>query len=185
MPATGPGTDGATGAAAETEIEVGIEATVRALAPRLLRFCLGRFGAEDLAEETAQEALSALVARWRRHGPPESPEAFVFAVARRRGSRAALRRRLTAPLAALGSGHETDPGADPETRAMDRHDLGRTLAAIRRLSAGERDALLLVAAGELSTAEAARVLGISRSALKMRVHRARGRLERALEETEP
>jgi RNA polymerase sigma factor (sigma-70 family) len=171
--------------AIETNVEPGLEAVVRELAPRLLRFCLGRFGAEGLAEEVAQDALSALVARWRRHGPPESPEAFVFAVARRRGSRAAFKRRLMAPLAALGNGDPrsgADPGPDPEARAMGRHDLSRTFAAIRRLSSRERDALLLVVAGELSTEEAARVLGISRSALKMRVHRARARLAADLEE---
>lgn len=159
-----------------------MEATVRELAPRLLRFCLGRVGAEDLAEEASQEALSALVDRWRRHGPPDSPEAFAFAVARRRAKRVALRRRLADPLKVLRNGHDADPGPGPEVRAVGRDRLDRTLAAIRRLSSREREALLLVVAGELSTAEAARVLGISRSAVKMRVQRARGRLTRMLEE---
>ncbi len=159
-----------------------METTVRALAPRLLRFCLGRFGVPDLAEEVAQEALSALVARWRRHGPPESPEAFAFAVARRRGSRAALRRRLLAPLASLRNGHEAAPEADPEERAIRRAELDRTLAAVRGLSSREREALLLVAVGELSSTQAATVLGVSPSAVKMRVHRARARLAQALED---
>lgn len=159
-----------------------MEATVRELAPRLLRFCLGRVGAEDLAEEASQEALSALVDRWRRHGPPDSPEAFAFAVARRRAGRVAFRRRLTAPLGMLRNGHDADPGPSPEVRAVSRDRLHRTLAAIRRLSGSERDALLLVVAGELSTAETARVLGISRSAVKMRVQRARAHLVRMLEE---
>lgn len=159
-----------------------MESTVRALAPRVLRFCLGRLGAPDLAEEVAQEALSALVARWRRHGPPESPEAFVFAVARRRGTRVALRRRLTAPLTALRNGHEVDPGASPEVRAIGRAELDRTLDAVKGLSYREREALLLVVAGELSTGQAAQVLGVSPSAVKMRVHRARARLAEALED---
>jgi len=161
-----------------------MESTVRALAPRLLRFCLGRLGGPDLAEDVAQEALSALVARWRRHGPPESPEAFAFAVARRRGSRAVFRRRLLAPLAALRNGHEVDPGADPEARAIGRAELDRTLAAVRGLSSREREALLLVVAGELSTVQAARVLGVSPSAVKMRVHRARARLVQLLQALE-
>jgi len=164
-----------------------IEATIRALAPRVLRYCLGRLGAADLAEEASQEALSALVARWRRHGPPESPEAFVFAVARRRASRALWKRRLTAPLSALDDrreGHGTSAEESPETRAIRRRELSRTLAAIRRLSAREREALLLVVGGELSRADAARVLGISTSALKMRVHRARARLAHGLETAE-
>lgn len=59
------------------------------------------------------------------------------------------------------------------TRAMSRTELGRTLAAIRRLSGKDREALLLAAAGELGLGDTARVLGISLSALKMRIHRAR------------
>lgn len=174
-----------------------LDATVEALAPRLLRFCLGRTGSPEAAEEAAQDALAALVGRWRRHGPPESPAAFVFAVARRRAWRAAVRRRLLLPLAALADGHrvrgaavaEAGPAPVPfqakepdlERRAVARDEAVRTLAALRRLPARDREALLLVAAGELGTEEAARVVGVSRSAFKMRVHRARKRLSELLE----
>jgi DNA-binding CsgD family transcriptional regulator len=51
---------------------------------------------------------------------------------------------------------------------------------MRRLPGRDREALLLVATGELGLAESARVLGISLSALKMRVHRARKRLAQLL-----
>jgi RNA polymerase sigma-70 factor (ECF subfamily) len=167
-----------------------LDATVEALAPRLLRYCLGRTGSAEAAEEVAQDALAALVGRWRRHGPPESPAAFAFAVARRRAWRAGVRRRLLLPLAALTDGHwgrggeggvETAAGPDLEARAVARGEVARTLAALRRLPARDREALLLVAAGELATEEAARVLGVSRSAFKMRVHRARRRLTELLE----
>lgn len=152
------------------------------LAPRVLRYCLGRVGEAGAAEEVAQEALAALVRRWRRHGAPESPEAFVFAVARRRAFRAAVRRRLLVPLTALGEGGEGGPGV--EERAVARDELARTLAALRRLPGRDREALLLAVAGELPTGEAARVLGISPSAFKMRLHRARRRLAELLEDRE-
>ena len=42
---------------------------------------------------------------------------------------------------------------------MVRDELGRALAALRRLPGRDREALLLAVAGELATAEAARVLG--------------------------
>jgi RNA polymerase sigma-70 factor (ECF subfamily) len=166
-----------------------LETTVEALAPRLLRYCLGRTGSAEAAEEVAQDALAALVGRWRRHGPPESPAAFAFAVARRRAWRAGVRRRLLLPLVALTDGRgrggevgvETAAGPDLEARAVARGEVARTLAALRRLPARDREALLLVAAGELATEEAARVLGVSRSAFKMRVHRARRRLTELLE----
>ncbi len=157
-----------------------LETVVRELAPQLLRYSLGRTGEAGLAEEVAQDALTALVQRWRRHGPPESPAAFAFAVARRRAGRLAFRRRLLEPLHALFNGHSPLPG--PEERAAMRSELGRTLAALRRLSGADREALLLVGVAELGPADGARALGISPSALKMRIHRARKRLLQLLEE---
>lgn len=160
-----------------------LETAVTELAPRLLRYCLGRTGSMEAAEEAAQEALAALVRRWRLHGAPDSPEAFAFTVARRRAARAALRRRLLRPLAALledGREPEAD-GPGLEERTVARAELALTRRALRRLPARDREALLLAAAGELAGAEAARVLGISPSAYKMRLHRARRRLHELLE----
>ena len=157
-----------------------LEETVRELAPQLLRYALGQTGDAALAEDAAQDALTALVQRWRRHGPPDCPAAFAFAVARRRAFRAGFQRRLLQPIQFLIEGASPLPG--PEEQAAGRTDLGHTLAAMRRLPGKDREALLLVAAGELGLAESARVLGISLSALKMRVHRARKRLSQLLEE---
>jgi RNA polymerase sigma-70 factor (ECF subfamily) len=157
-----------------------LETAVRELAPQLLRYSLGRTGDAALAEEVAQDALAALVQRWRRHGAPECPAAFAFAVARRRAGRLRLQRRLLEPLHALLDGRSPLP--DPEESAMLRTDLGRTLAALRRLPGRDREALLLVGAGDLGPTAGARVLGISVSALKMRLHRARKRLRELLEE---
>ncbi|HEX2224255.1 MAG TPA: RNA polymerase sigma factor [Thermoanaerobaculia bacterium] len=157
-----------------------LERTIQDLAPRLLRYCLGRTGDRDLAEEVAQETLAALARRWRRYGPPESPEGFAFTVARRRAFRANARRRLFEPLHLMAPGF-FHPGPDPEQQALQRSDLDHTLAAIRRLPSRDREALLLVVAGGVGTAEGARLLGISVSALKMRVSRARQRLLALLE----
>jgi len=159
-----------------------LESAVKELAPQLLRYSLGRTGDAGLAEEVAQDALAALVQRWRRHGPPDCPAAFAFAVARRRAGRINLQRRLLEPLHALLDGHSPLPG--PEERATLRTDLARTLAALRRLSGPDREVLLLVGVAELGPTEGARVLGISVSALKMRVHRARKRLLQLLEEND-
>ena len=73
------------------------------------------------------------------------------------------------------------PDPDPEERTLARADLERTLGALDRLPRRHREALLLVAAGQLDTASAAGILGISRSALKMRVHRARKQLQHLME----
>jgi RNA polymerase sigma-70 factor (ECF subfamily) len=158
---------------------VDLESAIRELAPKLIRYCTARTRQPSLAEEIAQESLSALVDRWRRHGPPDSPEAFVFAVAKRRAARVLLRRRLWLPLRLLDG--RTDGSPDPEQRAMERSELDRLLRAIDSLPARVREALLLVVVADLPTREAARVLGISESAVKMRMLRARSRLSSLLE----
>jgi len=163
-----------------TSIHVDIESVVRDLAPRLLRYCMVRTFDSSLAEEIAQDCLAALVQRWKGCGPPASAEAFVFAIARRRVGRALLRRRLWVPIEGLiGNG---DGAPSPESRVIERNEQKRVLTAVSRLPRIEREALLLVAFAELGTEEAARVLGVSISALKMRIHRARRSLAPLLED---
>jgi RNA polymerase sigma-70 factor, ECF subfamily len=59
----------------------------------------------------------------------------------------------------------------------------RLLDALQRLSAGDREVLLLIAWEGLSAGEAADVLGCSAVACRIRLHRARKRLGSALEST--
>lgn len=156
-----------------------LEATVRDLAPRLLRYCRGRLANLDSAEDVAQSALMALVARWRTAGPPDSPLAFAFSIARRRAWRVSLRARLSQPLASLG--FRSEPFADPIQSSEARSELRRLRCELQKLSVKERDAILLVVAGELSVVDAAKALDISESALKMRLLRARQKLKESQE----
>jgi RNA polymerase sigma-70 factor (ECF subfamily) len=158
---------------------VTLDSTVETLAPALLRFCLGLGGDAALAEEASQDALVALIDRWRRFGPPDSPAAFAFTIARRRLRRALWRRRLLDPLSASDNGH----GA-VDSEAAGRLELRDALAALRRLAPRDRDVLLLVAAADCDGPTAARVLGISHAAFKMRLQRARQRLSSELGEPE-
>lgn len=156
-----------------------LEATVAEIAPNLLRYCVGITGDPALGEEIAQDALTVLVARWRNQGPPRSTQAFVYTVAKRLAWRTKWRHRFLVPLDLLVNGHNLSP--DPEVVVRNREELDEALAAMKRLPAKDREALLLVVAGELDVSEAADVLSISHSALKMRVHRARRRLSSLLE----
>ncbi len=159
---------------------VDLDATLDDVAPRVLRYLTARLGDVSLAEEIAQESLAALVRCWRNGAPPESADAFVFAVARRRLGRAVWRRRLFVPIElALGS---RDASPSPEARAIARVEEGRVRSALAKLARRDREAILLVAVGEMSMAEASAVLGVSESAVKMRVSRARARLTALLEE---
>ena len=120
-----------------------------ALAPRLIGYVFARTGCHGIAEDIAQDALTALVRRWRQQlGPPESPDAFAFAIGRRRAGRALARRALMAPIDALRKKARDEPGVDQSYD--DRHELTKVLVTLRALSRTDREALLLRAAGELS-----------------------------------
>ena len=137
-----------------------LDATVAALAPRLVAYATGRTGCRSTGQDIAQEALAALVLRWRRFGPPESPEAFVFAVARRRAGRAMKRRTLLKPLDFIVAAGATDSGVDSYEQ---RAELQLVIRTMKRLRRADREVLLLRAAGELSLDQIAIVTG--------RVHR--------------
>lgn len=158
---------------------VDLDATVAALAPRLVAYATGRTGCRSTGQDIAQEALAALVLRWRRFGPPESPEAFVFAVARRRAGRAIKRRALLKPLDFILAAQASDTGVDAYER---RAELQMVIRTMKRLRRADREVLLLRAAGELSLDEIAIVTRSSIAAVKMRLHRARSRLMELLEE---
>jgi RNA polymerase sigma-70 factor (ECF subfamily) len=153
---------------------VDLDVVVRDLAPRLLRFAFALTRDRDLAEDIAQESLAALVHVWRRGRPPEVPAAFAFAVARRRAVRRLFRRRLLVPLGFVSD--HADEGRNPEAQLLDRTGRLALARSLDRLSRRDRQALLMAAAGELTTREGALALAISESAFKMRVHRARLRL---------
>ena len=157
-----------------SSLTVDLDEMVEALAPRVLRYAVARLGDVSLAEDVAQESLTALVRHCRNGGPPESAEGFVFAVARRRIGRVIWRRRLWLPLEHAAGARNAGPS--PETQAIGRDETRRVRAALARLSGRDREALLLIALGEISMADAAAALGLSVSAVKMRVHRARARL---------
>ncbi len=156
-----------------------LESALAELAPQLLRYAIARTGDFAIAEEASQDALTALVARWRRLGPPRSPAAFAFAIARRRAARAILKRRLLEPLTSLLDGR--NGAARPEHDPAVRIELRETLAALRRLPVRDRDALAIAMSGDLDPREAARRAGVTPATFRMRLHRARRRL-RALKE---
>jgi RNA polymerase sigma-70 factor (ECF subfamily) len=153
---------------------VDLEAALRDLAPRVIRYCTGHMGDPSLGEEIAQESLAALAKSWLTSGSPTNPDAFVFAIAKRRVRRALFRRSLLLPLEHLLN--HRHPGPDPERAAIANDQRTRLRSAIRRLPHAEREALLLVISGGQTVHEAAVATGISNSAMKMRLMRARQRL---------
>jgi RNA polymerase sigma-70 factor (ECF subfamily) len=159
---------------------VELEAVAAALAPRLTAYAMARTGSRETAEDIAQEALTALVRRWRTLGPPEQPDAFAFSIAKRRAGRANARRLLLAPLDILRERPGDTPSA--EQLAVDRSELTVVLSAIRTLSRGDREAMLLRAVGRLGFDEIAAITKSTPAAVKMRISRARRTLTMRLPE---
>lgn len=133
-------------------------------------------GGRRIADEVVSETFAIA---WRRIAEvPEPPLPWLLGVARnvlRDGYRAETRREAFA--AELRERAEPPQGDVAE-------DVAERLAALRALAVlaeDERELLILVAWHGLSPREAARVLGCSPAALRVRLHRARRRLQRELE----
>lgn len=136
----------------------------------VLAYALRR-AAREVAEEVAAETFTVA---WRRlEDVPRQPRPWLFGVARRvlsdqrRGER--RRASLQARLA-----------AQPAPRSSSVSPVG-VLPALARLREQDRELLLLVAWDGLGPAEAARALGLSRIAVRVRLHRARKRLAAELD----
>jgi RNA polymerase sigma factor (sigma-70 family) len=142
----------------------------------VLAFALRRVDGRHAAEDAAAETFAVA---WRRRDlVPDEPLAWLYAIAlrvianqRRAGGR---RRRLSERLT-----FEFDrTGGVDHAEASARRDA--FAAAFGQLSDGDREVLRLVAWDGLEPEEAARVLGCSHGAFRVRLHRARRRLEKQL-----
>ena len=160
----------------------------RPSATRSLRFLKARLGSQSDAEEVLHDlwARLATVAT----GPVQHPRAYLFKTANNLAldRRRAERRRVARDEAitrdsAIGHGHElVVAAADPDAAALliQRHEHARLTKAIERLPDGARRVLVLHKFEELSHAEVAARLGISRSAVEKHMAVAMRHLRAAL-----
>ena len=146
----------------------------------LYRLIVAQIGDPDDALDLLQESFVSAHAALGRYDPSRSLRAWLARIAinkcrdwhRRRRVRHFLARVL--PIEAGERIADTAP--DAQAHAIDRDDLARTLAGIRRLPAILRDPLILCAIEQLSHADAAEALGITMKAVETRVRRARAML---------
>ena len=132
--------------------------------------------AEDIAAETFTRALTVSD-----EVKPVSVKAYLLAIARnlfvdwtRRSDHGAIPIEDTLVL--------VDPSPGPDRIAGDRLELEATRAALLRLPEPERAALLMATLHGLPHDEIGAVVGCSRAAVKVRIHRARLRLRASLSE---
>ena len=124
------------------------------------------------AEEVAQEAMTRVLERWERIRSMDSPTGYVYRTAmnlnRHRVRRIAVRARRV---------FDAEPSRDHSSTVGDQQDVRR---AIAKISAREREALVLVDWLEMNADEAGRVLGIKASSVRVRLHRGRANLREHL-----
>mgnify|MGYP000853185553 FL=1 len=135
------------------------------------RFALYLSGNKALAEDIASETF---VRVWtvRDAIRTESVKAYLFTIARNLHADGRRReaRHVAIPDLLL------DPSPGPEVEALDRQALEAVLLALQQIPEVDRAALLMRAQDNLPYEEIARSLGLSVSAAKVKVHRARLRL---------
>ena len=156
------------------------EALFRAHRPQVLAYARRR-----VDDATAEDVVAdAFLVCWRRLDEvPQEPLPWLLGVARRclanrvRGDarRVALAERAT-------HAHVAPGGRDPAETLGERE---RVLAAFAGLSERDREVLALVAWEGLDVTDAATAMGCSKTALKVRLHRARRRLAARLATPQP
>ncbi|MBC3760786.1 RNA polymerase sigma factor [Quadrisphaera oryzae] len=140
------------------------------------------YGLRRVDAATAHDvAAEVFVVAWRRlAAPPEHPRGWLLAVARRVLANELRRRQRLDRLHQRLADAQGDPPVVVGAPADDR-----LAEALARLSAPDREVLRLVGWEELDAGEAAEVLGCSRAAFRVRLHRARRRLEAQLRDPAP
>ncbi len=152
--------------------------------PLVVKYGLRRLADLDASVELAQEVFTVA---WRRRGEvPDRSLPWLYGVARRLLANQWRARRARPELVSLDDldllpGRHFHEFPADEGAAM----LAGVHAALATLGELDQEILRLVAWEELSVGEAATVLGCSRAAASVRLHRARGRLATALEAATP
>ncbi|GIG29790.1 RNA polymerase sigma factor [Cellulomonas marina] len=164
-----------------TDPEAWFDALWREHAPRIQAYAVRHVGVHD-AEDVLAETFTVA---WRRRDEVPAlvlPWLLVVArntVANRRRTELRHDERVAALAAVAGPAGGADDGV--EHHVAERAQL---LGALALLSEADRPALLLTAWDGLGPAAAALVAGCSTTAFKVRLHRARARLQRLLDEAD-
>jgi len=150
-------------------------------AQEVYRFALYLSGSESLAQDLAAETFSRAWVAWDRIRVG-TVKAYLLMITRNL-YRDLLRKRPEVPLDEAWSPADTAP--DPESAAVARSELDAVLVALRALPESERSVLLMATVSGVAYDAIAVAFGITPAAVKVRVHRARVKLNAARFGKEP
>ncbi|MBT0669445.1 sigma-70 family RNA polymerase sigma factor [Novosphingobium profundi] len=147
------------------------------VAPHLRAFARGLCGCRDRADDLAQEAMLRAWAARERYAAGTNFKAWTFTILRNHFYSEARRARFHGEYDELTAERILRTDASQES-AVELADVLRALGAI---PANYREALILVAAGNLSYEEIAEICGIALGTVKSRICRARAMLSKIIE----
>jgi RNA polymerase sigma-70 factor (sigma-E family) len=168
--------DGPDAEARAADATLAVTALYREHALGLTRLAFLMLGDRFAAEDVVQEAFCGLYRAW--DGLPSHDNALGYVrVSVLNGCRSVIRRARRAPRPVA-----MPPAASAEADALAGEDQRAAMAAVRRLPARQREALVLRYFAGLSEHETAQAMGISRGTVKSTTARALAALDRMLRE---
>jgi RNA polymerase sigma-70 factor (ECF subfamily) len=140
---------------------------------RLFGYLLRRTGQVQLALDLVQESF---VRYLKRYGHRDPHKALLYAIARNAAVDSLRKQRMTD----IDGDSVTDPGDNPEQQLIQRQSVERMLAALSQLEPADRELISLVVSSDLTYREIGRILKISETNVKVRVHRVRNKLRQIM-----
>jgi RNA polymerase sigma-70 factor (ECF subfamily) len=167
-----PITDDAAGAAPQKGASAHMTADLLAVIPNLRAFAVSLCGNLDRADDLVQETLVKAWSNLESFVEGTNLRAWLFTILRNiyYSEYRKRRREVADPDGAIAARLATAPAQDGHMDMLDFQ------AALQRLPADQREALILIGASGLSYEEAAGVCGCAVGTMKSRVNRARTRL---------
>ena len=151
------------------------EAFYRAHRKKLFFYLMRITGDYYLSGDIMQESFIRLL---KRYGPDMQNPSLLFTIARNAVFDNARKTDRSKEL----SEYVQDRSSDTEQLLMVRQEYRTVLSAMQQLEKAERDILALVADGDFSYREVARIVGISEGHVRVKVHRARAKLRKILQQ---
>jgi len=140
---------------------------------RLYAYLLRMTGDPQLAIDLVQESFTRYLGRYGKH---DNNKFLLYTIARNAVMDVFRKKKM----AGIDADNCESPGKNPEQEIIDKEGFNRILASMSQMALADRELVSLVVNGDLTYQEIGRILKISESNVKVRVHRARKRLQAIL-----